>query len=111
MNDSSWDKLTDSIDIKFGLTKHGREERQLEDRLDLKATVQYVEFTREGQSYRLERIGSPAITDRKSIGAHRAGSGIRFENIYDPTEISYKVSLLSQVGDSWQPVDLTQLDI
>ena len=111
MNEVSWDRLTDAIDVKFGIARHGREERPLEDVPDLKAKVQYIEFVRAGETFRLERITSPAIIDRKSIGSHRIGSSVQFQNIYDPTELSSRLVVLHQDGENWVPVELEALDL
>jgi len=111
MNEASWDRLTDGIDVKFGITKHGSEKRPLEDNPNLRADVQFVEFERAGENYRLERITGPAIIDRKSFGAHRIGANVRFENVYDPAETTSKVAVLKQSGDGWDLVDLTDIGI
>jgi len=111
MNEASWDRLTDAIDLKFGIARHGHEERPLEDVPDLKAQVQFVEFDRAGERYRLERITGPAIVDRRGMGSHRVGSVVQYQNVYDPTELTSRMVVLRQVGDNWDPVELADLDL
>jgi hypothetical protein len=101
MNDTGWDKIVDAIDAKFGVDRHGKKTEPLEDRPDLTQHVSFIEFEKGGQVYRFERIAHPSIIDRKSHFHKTAGSGVRFENIYDPSETSYKTQLLKKDGDEW----------
>jgi hypothetical protein len=111
MNDTAWDRLTDAIDIKFGLNRHGRLERPLDDAPHLREQVQFVEFERAGQTYRLERSTGPAIVERKAIGGHRIGASVHYQNTYDATEEQSKVRLLQQAGSDWEPVEIDQLGL
>ena len=111
MNETSWDRLTDAIDLKFGLSRHGRLERPLEDAPHLHEKVQFVEFERSGESYRLERATGPALVERKAVGGHRIGASVHYQNTYDPTEEQSKVSLLKDDNGEWVPVELDQLGL
>lgn len=111
MTEAAWDRLTDAIDVKFGLNRHGRLERPLEDAPHLREKVQFVEFERGGQSCRLERSVGPALVDRKAIGGHRIGAAVHYQNTYDPNEEQARVSLLRQQDGEWIPTELDQLGI
>ena len=102
MQDIGWDKIVDAIDMRFGIEKHGRYDEPLPDRHDLIKHVAFITFNKGGRSYRIERVTSPSITDRKSIHAKNAHSGVRFENIYDPTELMHKTHFYMQSNDEWQ---------
>ena len=110
-NDASWDRITDAIDLKYGLKDHGRLSRPVADGHHLTESVSFVSFDREGTTYRLERVTGPAIIDRKSFGARRIGADVRFENVYDPDEISHKTLVYKQDGDGWTAIDASELGL
>lgn len=111
MNDAAWERLTDAIDVNIGITRHGRDSRPLEDRTDLNEKLEFIEFERGGQTYRLERTTGPAIIDRKTHYSHRAGTANRMEYIYDEHETAHKVTLYKQAGNEWEPITLDQLGL
>jgi hypothetical protein len=111
MNDAAWERLTDAIDVKLGVTKHGREERALEDRPDLQETVEFIEFEQGGRQFRLERATGPAIIDRKTHYSHRPGVANRVENIYDPNEIAHRVTLFQQTAEGLEELNLADLGL
>lgn len=104
-DDKAWDRIVDAIDTKFGLVDHGRTKRAVADAPDLTEQVAYVVFDREGSRYKVERVQGPAIIDRKTMGARRAGATTRVENVYDPHEISFRTNLYRQTDDEWEPID------
>ena len=104
-NDPGWDKIVDAIDAKFGIDRHGTKTEPLEDRHDLNQTVRFIEFSRSGQQFRLERITKPAIMDRKSIHGKSANAAVRFENIYDTETTSSKTAYFHLVGSEWVEMD------
>ncbi len=108
-DDRAWDRIVDAIDTKFGLTKHGRSTRPVEDAPGLLEHVSFVEFQRDGETLKVERIQGPAIIDRKTMGARRAGAVTRVENVYDPDEISFRTNLYRQDGPDWEPIDPSEL--
>ena len=107
--DPGWDKIVDAIDVRFGIDRHGRRQEPLPDNQELTQTITFIEFQKGGQTYRMERIARPAVTDRKSIYHKAAGSGVRFENVYDPDATTFRTQLLKQAGDDWEEVDPTEL--
>lgn len=111
MNDTGWERLTDAIDVKLGISRHGRDVRPLADRPDLSERIEYIEFTNGTQELRLERSTGPAIVDRKSHYSHRGGTANRMEYIYDPNETVQKVTLHRRVNDDWEAVDMSQLSL
>ncbi len=111
MNDAAWERLTDSIDIKVGIKRHGRTVRPLEDRPELHQKVEFIEFEREGQSFRLERTTGPAIIDRKTHYSSRPGAANRIENVYNQDEEAHQVTLLRAGGDDWEAVDIGSMQL
>lgn len=109
--DRAWDRITDAIETKFGIDRHGKLERKLPEAMHLTEQVAFVEFTRAGDEYRLERVTGPAIIDRRSIGARRAGSETRFETIYDPEETAHKTLVYKQVAGEWESVSVEELGL
>jgi hypothetical protein len=110
-DDRGWDKIVDAIDVRFGIDKHGRFTEPLEDRADLERHVAFIEFEKSGEPYRLERVASPAILDRKTHYHKAAGSDVRYENVYDPDDISFKTNLYHKNGTEWELVDPSELQL
>lgn len=104
-DDRAWDRIVDAIETKFGLEKHGRGKRPVEDAPDLTEYVSFVIFERDGERLKLERVQGPAIIDRKTMGAKRAGATTRVENVYDPDEISFRSNLYKWDGVDWEAID------
>jgi hypothetical protein len=104
-DDRAWDRIVDAVDQKFGLSDHGRSKRPVEDSSELTEYVSYVVFEREGEKLKLERVQGPAIIDRKTIGARRAGATVHMENVYDPDETSFRTNLFRWDGTDWEAID------
>jgi hypothetical protein len=104
-DDKAWDRIVDAVDQKFGLKSHGRSKRPVEDAPDLTEFVAFVIYDREGTEYKLERVQGPAIIDRKTMGARRAGAVTRVENVYDAGEVSFRTNLYKKDGDDWEAID------
>lgn len=111
MNDSAWERLVDSIDIKTGVDRHGKSQRPLAERPELSEMVEFIEFESRGRQLKLERITGPAIIDRKTHYSHRPGVANRIETIYDPDETAARVQLLEKAGDDWAAVELDTLEL
>ena len=109
--DRGWDRIVDAIDAKFGVKEHGRSKRRVEDAHDLTEHVSFVVFERAGERYKVERVQGPAIIDRKTIGARRAGADVRYQNVYDPDETSFRTNLYRLDADEWVAVDPSQLGL
>jgi hypothetical protein len=110
-DDRAWDRIADAIDTKFGLIEPGRSKRPVEDANDLTEYVSFIVFERDGEKYKVERIQGPAIIDRKTMGARRAGATTHMQNVYDPGEISFRTNLYRHDGVEWEPVDPSKLGI
>ncbi len=109
--DRAWDRITDAIDTKFGIMKHGRSTRPVEDAGNLTEHVSFVTFERDGQMYKLERVAGPAIIDRKAIGGYRVGSELRQQNVYDPEETSFRTNVYKQEGGEWVGINPEELGL
>lgn len=109
MNDAAWERLTDMLDLKFGLSSHGRRDEELEDDHSLKRHIQYVCWTMHGTEFKAERVEGPALIERKTLGSRRAGSEVRFQNIYDPNETSRSTHFYRKNGADWEAIDAEEL--
>lgn len=109
MNDPGWDKLVDAIELNSKVIEHGKYDEPLEDKPDLKQSVRFLVFERDGKTYRAERIGRPRVIDRKSLYHRSATGNVTFENVYDPDEITYKTELFVKQNDAWQALDADSL--
>lgn len=109
--DKAWDRIVDAIDAKFGVIDHGRSRRPLADKPELSEHVAFIVFERGGERWKLERVAGPAIIDRKTFGSKRIGSDVRFENIYDPEEVSLRTNLYRNDGADWMSVDPSELGL
>ena len=110
-DDHAWDRIVDAVDTKFGIIDHGRSKREVGDNKDLTEHVSFVVFEREGERFKLERVQGPAIIDRKTIGARRAGASVTYQNVYDPHETSFRTILFRQSGTDWEEIDPKQLGL
>lgn len=110
-DDRAWDRIVDAIETKFGLLEHGRSKRPVEDAPELTENVSFVIFERDGEKFKVERVQGPAIIDRKTMGARRAGAVTRVENVYDPEETSFKTILSRRAGDDWEIIDPAALGL
>lgn len=110
-DDHAWDRIVDAIDTKYGLTRHGRTSRPVEDAPERTEQVAFVEFERDGEELKLERVQGPAILERKTMGARRAGAVTRIENVYDPHETSLRTLMYRKVGDEWEQIDPSALGL
>lgn len=104
MSDRAWEDLIDRIDLKFGIAHKHKFEQPLEDEPRLKQTVDQVDFKRDGQSYRIERVTAPAIMDKKT-NYNKVGIATSTHVVYDPDELSHKVVFYRLEGD--QAVEIT----
>jgi hypothetical protein len=110
-DDRAWDRIADAIDTKYGLVDHGRSKRPVADAQHLTEYISYIVFDREGERYKVERVQGPAIIDRKTMGARRAGAVTRMENVYNADEVSFRTNLYRQEGDDWTAIDPSALGL
>ncbi len=111
MEDASWDRMVDAIDARFGLASHGRTKRPVAEGHELTESVAFITFERDGDMYMLERVTGPAIIDRKTVGARRAGATVHYEFVYDPDEEARKTILYRKAGDDWELLDPSALQL
>lgn len=109
MNQASWERLVDAIDIKFGIRDHGSSEQPLEDQPELKEKTEFITFEKEGSEYRVDRITRPAVAERKTFYHRAASSDVRFENIYDRQNTVSYIKLSVKEGESWREIDPEEL--
>jgi hypothetical protein len=110
-DDKAWDRIVDAVDTKFGLKDHGRTKRPVEDARELTENVSFVVFERGGERFKLERVQGPAIIDRKTMGARRAGASLTYQNVYDPHETSFRTILFKDNGGEWEQIDPSALGL
>ena len=85
MSDKTWEELVDLLDVRYTIDNHTRREEPLEDHPSLKRRVETLEFEKDNQKYRVERISQPAVSDVKTHYA-RSGVASRVEKSYDNNE-------------------------
>lgn len=100
MSDQAWEKLVDLIDTKYQIDFSNKRDEALEDNHKLKQTIESIEFERDNIKFKIERITSPRITDRKTFYAGH-GTANRSQNIYDPEETSSRVVFYKQLTDGY----------
>lgn len=104
MTDRGWSDLNDGLEHRFGELKRSRRTEPLEDAPELTQTIEAIEFTVGGQTYKIERVTRPVVLDKKSYYHKAAGSQTRVEYVYDPEETSSKVIFYQQGGADWQEI-------
>ncbi len=100
MNDRAWDELIDLVDTKYEIDKSDRRTEKLEDNAELSKTIEAIEFEKDNIKYKIERITSPAIVDKKTF-YHRTGSADHMQYVYDPEETTTKVVFYKQQPDGY----------
>ena len=111
-DDKAWDRIVNAVDEKFGITDHGRSKRPVEDANEFTENVSYVVFERDGERLKLERVLGPAIIDRKTVGAKRAGATLTYKNVYDPEETSAHTNLFREnAAGEWEAIDPSALGL
>lgn len=90
MSDRAWEDLVDRLDMQFGIKNQRKFKRPLEDEPRLEQTIDQIDFVRAGQDFRVERISSPAIEDRKT-NYNKTGIATSSHTTYDPSELVHKV--------------------
>ena len=86
MNDRAWEELIDLIDNKYEVDVSDRREEALEDNKKLKQTIESIGFEKDNIKYKIERITSPRVVDKKTF-------------VYEPEETSTKVYFYKQLPD------------
>ncbi len=98
MSDKAWEELTDLIDKKYQIDLTDRIVEKLEDNPSFKKTIERIEFEKDNTKYRIDRVESPMIIDKKTHYHHR-GSANRIEYVYDPEETTTKVFFYQRLAD------------
>ena len=104
MSDRAWEDLVDRIDLKFGIKHQHKFDQPLEDDARLTQIVDQVDFVREGGTYRVERVTSPAIIDKKT-NYNKVGIATSSHTVYDPHEKTHKVIFYRM--DGTEAVEIT----
>ncbi len=98
MNDRAWEELIDLIDNKYEVDVSDRREEALEDNKKLKQTIESIGFEKDNIKYKIERITSPRVVDKKTFYSGQ-GTANRLQYVYDPEETSTKVYFYKQLPD------------
>lgn len=98
MNDRAWEELIDLIDNKYQVDVSDRREEVLEDNKKLKQTIESIGFEKDNIKYKIERITSPRVVDKKTFYSGQ-GTANRLQYVYDPEETSTKVYFYKQLPD------------
>ena len=98
MSDKAWEELIDLIDNKYQVDTSDRREEPLEDNRKLKQVVETIGFEKDNVKYKIERITSPRIVDKKTFYSGQ-GTANRLQYVYDPEETSTKLVFYKQLPD------------
>lgn len=105
MSDQAWEQLVDLIDQKYHIDKHRRHTEALEGKSKLERLHDEIEFTKDGRTYRIDRVSSPSVVETKTHYVHR-GTAQRIEHTYNPDELVHKVVFFKQSeGGNWHEID------
>jgi len=103
MNDRGWEELVDLIDQKYEIDDHQKLDEVMPDNPDLHRQIEIITFSKGGDDYKIERIISPRILDKKTF-YHKTGASERDQYVYDPEETSNRVVFWRQVAGEWQEI-------
>ncbi len=100
MSDKAWEELVDLIDTKYQVDKTDIKDEPLEDNSKLKKHTESIFFEKDNQRYKIDRVTSPRIIDKKTFySGHSTANRIQYE--YDPEEKSVKVLFFEQIPDGY----------
>ena len=104
MTDRAWEELVDRFDQRFGLKNFHKKTEPVEDNHKLTKTLETIEFSHDGNDFRVVRITAPLVVDRKTF-YHRTGQSDHSQNIYDETETSHRVVFYKQAASGdWEEI-------
>lgn len=98
MSDKAWEQLIDLIDTKYQVDASSRREDPLEDDHKLKQITESIEFEKDNVKFKIERITSPRVLEKKTFYAGH-GTANRLQNVYDPDETTTRVVFYRQLAD------------
>jgi len=103
MSDKAWEELIDLIETRFGIESHQKTDLPIEGSNNLTKNIEEVVFCRNGSKYKVERVISPAIIDKKTI-YHRNANATSIQYIYDDQVKTHKVFFYRQIDQNWQEI-------
>jgi hypothetical protein len=98
MSDKAWEELIDLIDTKYQINSSDRREEVLEDDHKLKRIIESICFEKDKVKYKIERITSPRVIDKKTFYSGQ-GMANRLKYVYDPIETTKRVIIYKQLPD------------
>lgn len=98
MSDKAWEELIDLIDTKYQVDASDRREEPMQDNHKLKQVIDSIEFEKNNTKFKIERVTSPRIIDKKTFYSGQSSAN-RLQYIYDPEETSTKVLFYKQLPD------------
>jgi hypothetical protein len=113
MQEKAWEGLLDRLEDKYGEVKVQRREDIRNDDLgnEIKSQVQFVEFDMSGNSFRVEKITSPMILDKKTHYTHTAGARANIEYILSETETTSKMKVFRFDNDEDDWIEIQASDM
>ena len=108
MSDRAWEDLIDRIDIHFGILNSRKFDQPIEGDNRLVSHVDQVDFEKDAKQYRVERISSPAVIDKKTTYS-KTGVATRTQVVYDEDELTNKVAFYQLNGDDVNEISPEQL--
>jgi len=104
MSDQAWEQLVDLIDQKYGIDQHKKHKEQLDGKQKLEKFHDEIVFEKDGNTFKVDRITSPAVANTRTHYAHR-GTAQRVEHEYDPAELVHRVEFYKKSGSGdWHEI-------
>lgn len=101
MNYDKWEQTIALIKSSYEVENEGKED------IDDLTIMEFIEFRKAGELFRLELMIKPKVKEKKTIYSRRIGSETSEKIIYDENEKVYvlKVYKYNQGADEWQEIN------
>ncbi len=111
MQDRVWNDLLDRLEMKHGEVDVQKRQESRSDDLgnELVSDIDYVDFEMEGNEFRVEKVTTPMILDKKTHYSHGSGNHTTVEYVLSDTETTTKIRVFKKDGDEWEEVKTDNL--
>lgn len=101
MKYENWQDTLSMVESKFNVLDKGKEAP------DDVTEIEFIEFERDGQSFRLELAIKPKVIDKQTIYSRRIGSGTTEKFVYDDSEkvLTFNAFIKDPNSQEWKKVD------
>ncbi len=112
MQDRVWNDLLDRLEMKHGEVEIQKRKESRSDDLgnELVSNIEFVDFEMEGNKFRVEKVTSPMILDKKTHYSHSSGNHTSIEYVLSETETTSKIRVLREDDDGeWSEIKTDNL--